>query len=481
MSNVRVRFAPSPTGELHIGGARTALFNLLYARATGGVFVLRIDDTDLERSRPEFTTGLLESLRWLGLDWDEGPYKQSEYLEGYRQEAERLIAEGKAYYCYCSEEELKAGREEARRRKKPYLYPEKCRDLTADRLKRFQQEGRKPVIRLKIPRDGETVVTDKIRGKVRFDNCNLDDFIIMKSNGLPTYNFANVIDDERMKITHVIRAEEHLSNTPRQQLCALALGYSLPYYAHVPMILAPDRSKLSKRHGATSVEQFRQEGYLPEALINYMTLLGWAPEGDREFFTMAEAAAQFRLDRVNKTAAVYDTAKLTWMNGHYLREGALDRIVALAIPFFEAEGLVNPPLNSEQMGYLEQVVELVRQREKNLLDLTRASSYFYNNHFDYDPKGVKKHFRREGAGQILRALAAKMKTLSDPEPSTFSNAYKEIAKELQLSIGKLMPLSRLALSGRTMGPELFDMMAVLGPEKVSARFLQAVAYIDAGS
>lgn len=477
MPKVRVRFAPSPTGELHIGGARTALFNLLYARATGGVFILRIDDTDLERSRPEFTEGLLESLRWLGLDWDEGPYLQSEYLDGYRREIDRLLSDGKAYRCYCSAEDLEIGREEARREKRPFLYPGKCRNLTSDQEKQFHREGRKPVVRLKLPQKGETVVADQIRGEVHFDNDNLDDFIIMKSNGLPTYNFASVVDDKRMNITDVIRAEEHLSNTPRQQLCAQALGYPLPRYAHVPMILASDRSKLSKRHGATSVEQFRQEGYLPETLVNYMALLGWAPEGD-EFFSLAEAAPRFKLDRVNKTAAVYDVAKLTWMNGHYLRENKLERIAALAIPFLVAEELISPEMGLEEKRRLEQVVELVRQREKTLLELARASTYFYREDFAYDRKGVEKHFRGEGTPRTLRFLAAGLEALPDADSNAFARTYQEQAVELGLPLGKLMPLSRLAITGRTMGPELFDIMAVLGTQKVSERLLRAAEYIE---
>ncbi len=477
MPTTRVRFAPSPTGELHIGGARTALFNWLYARATGGVFVLRIDDTDLERSRPEFTQGLLEALKWLGLNWDEGPYFQSEYLEGYRREIDRLISEGKAYRCYCREEELKTGREQARREKRAYVYPGKCRDLTPDQEKLLVQEGRKAVVRLKVPGSGETVVADKIRGEVHFENSTLDDFIIMKSNGLPTYNFASVVDDERLNITDVIRAEEHLPNTPRQQLCALALGYRLPRYAHVPMILAPDRSKLSKRHGATSVEQFRAEGFLPEALVNYMTLLGWSPEGD-EFFSAADVAGRFKLDRVNKTAAIYDTAKLTWINGHYLREGDLERIIGFARPFFLKEGLLEKEPGREETEYLTQVVNLVRQREKTLLDLARASTYFFRDELAYDRQGEEKYFRMEGASRVLRLLAGPLTALSDCDPDVFARNLKELGAELKLPSGKMMPLLRLSVSGRTTGPELFEIMAVLGPQKVVQRLLTAAAYID---
>ena len=345
---VRVRFAPSPTGSLHIGGARTALFNLLFARHNNGTFVLRIEDTDTERSTEESAAQIIRSMRWLDLDWDEGPekggdfgpYFQSQRLELYKKEVDRLLAEGKAYRCYCTPEELAERREAALKAGKPPKYDGTCRNLTAEQIEKYEAEGRKYAIRLKMPEEGQTEVNDLIRGRVVFENSVLDDFIIVKSNGIPTYNFACVIDDNAMQITHIIRAEEHLSNTPKQIQAYLALGYEIPQFAHVPMILAPDRSKLSKRHGATSVEEFREQGYLAKAIINYLTLLGWSPEGTEEIFEIDKAIKEFTLERVNKTAAIYDVKKLTWINGHYMRELDSAFVTEETIPFMIKKGII---------------------------------------------------------------------------------------------------------------------------------------------
>lgn len=476
MGPVRVRFAPSPTGELHIGGARTALFNYLFARANRGAFILRIDDTDLDRSRPEYTEGLLNSMRWLGLDWDEGPYFQSQRLEEYNGAAARLLEEKKAYHCYCTPEELAGGREAARKAGKPYMYPGTCRDLSAEKAREHRAAGRKPVVRLRTPDHGDTVVQDLIRGEVRFDNRTLDDFIIVKSNGLPTYNFASVVDDALLEISHVIRAEEHLSNTPRQQICAGALGYTLPRYAHVPMILAPDRSKLSKRHGATSVEEFREGGYLPEALINYMVLLGWSP-GEAEIISLDEMASLFSLERVNKTAAVYDTVKLTWMNGHYLRELPLDRTAEAALPFFGAAGLLDPPLEDAELHHFKNIVDTVRDRVKTLVELADACTYFYKDDYTYDPKGVEKHFRKEGSAQLLRRAADLLRHLEPFNVETVETAYRGLSKELDVSTGRLIHPTRLAVSGRTMGPGIFDIIGLLGRERTISRLEKAALWI----
>ncbi len=476
MRPVRVRFAPSPTGELHIGGARTALFNYLVARANKGTFILRIDDTDLERSRPEYTEGLINSMRWLGLDWDEGPYFQSQRLEEYNRAAARLLEEDKAYHCYCTPEELTAGREAARKAGKPYLYPGTCRDLPQEEARAYLAAGRSAVVRLRVPDRGETVVRDLIRGEVRFDNSTLDDFIIIKSNGLPTYNFASVVDDALMQITDVIRGEEHLSNTPRQQLCIEALGYEVPRYAHVPMILAPDRSKLSKRHGATSVEEFRDRGYLPQALLNYIALLGWSP-GEEEIVSLSEMVLLFSLERVNKTAAIYDTTKLTWMNGHYLREAPLDRLAENALPFFEAEGLLKAPVAGEELNYFKKVVDTVRDRVKTLSELAEASTYFYRDEFSYDPKGVEKHFRKEGSADLLRRAAGLLRNFEPFNLESIETAYRSLSEELGISTGRLIHPTRLAISGRTMGPGLFDIIVLLGREKTVSRLEKAARWI----
>lgn len=477
MSAVRVRFAPSPTGELHIGGARTALFNYLFARAVGGAYILRIDDTDQERSRPEFIDALISAMQWLGLDWDEGPYYQSRRLTEYNREAARLLEEMKAYHCYCSVEELQTGREAARKEGKLYRYPGTCRDLPQEEMRAYLAEGRSPVVRLRIPDQGDTLVEDIIRGVVTFSNDILDDYIIVKSNGLPTYNFANVVDDFLLGITHVIRAEEHLSNTPRQQLCAEALGYALPCYAHVPMILAADRSKLSKRHGATSVEEFRSQGFLPEALMNYMALLGWSP-GEEEIQPLSEMIKTFSLDRVNNTAAIYDVAKLTWMNGHYIREGNVDRLAEMALPFFEAAGLLKAPLNEAEARYFISVITAVRERVKTLAEFPEATSYFYDDTYSYDEKGVEKHFRKEGAADLLRQAAEKLGQLDQFGVDSTEAAYRALGERLQISTGRLIHPTRLALSGRTAGPGLFEMMVLLGKEKTVNRLKRAAEYIE---
>ena len=318
MGSVRVRFAPSPTGYLHIGGARTALFNWLFARHNDGKMVLRIEDTDQGRLKEDSVSQIISSLKWLGISWDEGPetggdygpYFQSERLDKYTKECERLMAEGKAYYCFCTSEELEADKEADRKARRPHRYSGRCRNLTDKQIEKYKAEGRKPVVRFKMP-EGSTVVKDIVRGDVTFDNNPMDDFVIMKSNGIPTYNFAVVVDDHSMGMTHVIRGEEHLPNTPKQVLLYDALGYETPKFAHVPMILAPDKSKLSKRHGATSVEEFRDKGFLPEAIVNYLILLGWSPEGNTEIITLEDAAEQFSLKRVNKSSAIYDVTKLT--------------------------------------------------------------------------------------------------------------------------------------------------------------------------
>ena len=412
------------------------------------------------------------------LDWDEGPYHQSERLERYREEIMRLLAAGKAYRCYCSAGELAAEREAARKRKEPYLYPQHCRNLTAEQEEQYRAAGRQPVVRLRLPQEGVTVVRDAIRGEVTFENRNLDDFIILKSDGLPTYNFASVVDDQEMSITDVIRAEEHLSNTPRQQLCAEALGYRLPRYAHVPMILAPDRSKLSKRHGATAVEEFRDQGYLPEALVNYMTLLGWSP-GEEEILSLEETVRRFSLDRVNKTAAVYDTAKLTWLNGHYLRKENVERIAAQALPFFIREGLLTEEPSGEAARYFLRVVALVRDRVQTLLELAQASAYFYHDHFHYDPAGAKKFFKDSATAVLLQAAANKIGGMTLWNAAALDEGYYSLTMELGVPAKQIVPATRLALTGRTVGPDLFELMAVLGKEKAVLRLRRAAAAITA--
>lgn len=484
MSEVRVRFAPSPTGYLHIGGARTALFNWLFARKMGGKLILRIEDTDTERLKEDSVSQILTSLKWLGLNWDEGPeiggecgpYYQSERFDIYKEYAERLLAEGKAYYCFCTPTELEEEREKQRIAKEPFRYARTCRNLSLEKAKERIAAGEKYSIRIKIPLDGSITVHDLIHGDVTFNMDQFDDFVIVKSNGVPTYNFAVVVDDHLMRMTHVLRAEEHLSNTPKQLLIYNALDWEPPKFGHMPMILAPDRSKLSKRHGATSVEEFREQGYLAPAIVNYLTLLGWGPGDEREKFTLQETVSLFKLEQMSKKAAVYDTKKLTWMNGQYLSELPLDCILKEAKAFFIKDGLVTAEWFADNEEYFAKLIDTVRVRVKTLQEVVDAATYFFKDIKEYDPKGVTKYFNIQSAALLEQCIAAIEQDEIYDLASTES-AYNKIAAANELSLGKVIHPTRLALTGRTVSPGMFDVMVLLGKEKTLARLHQAIAYI----
>ncbi len=475
MRDVRVRFAPSPTGNLHIGGARTALFNWLFARHNNGKMILRVDDTDLERSTGDSMKAIIDGLKWLGIDWDEGPIYQSKRLDLYKNYADKLVKEGKAYYCFCTKEELDEMRKEAQKAGKPPMYSGKCRNLPADEVKKYMDEGKKYVVRLKVPKEGKTTVHDIIRGDVEFDNSTFDDFIIMKSDNMPTYNFATVIDDYDLKISHIIRGEEHLSNTPKQILIYDALGFEKPSFAHVSMILAPDRSKLSKRHGATSVQEFRDLGYLPEAIINYITLLGWIPSDGEEVFSTEKSISEFTLDRVSKNPAIYDTKKLTWLNGIYIRDCDIDRLTKEVIPFLINKGLIS---DNYDYDYIKKVVSAVREREKTLNEIAEAMSYYFNDEFDYDEKGVKKYFEKNGVDNILKEAIEVLDKVDDFNLVETEKAYRDLIEKLDIKSGDLFHPTRLAISGRTFGPGLFDIMELLGKKKTIERIKKAIKYIE---
>ncbi|KAA5806734.1 glutamate--tRNA ligase [Thermoanaerobacterium thermosaccharolyticum] len=475
MRDVRVRFAPSPTGNLHIGGARTALFNWLFARHNNGKMILRVDDTDLERSTGDSMKAIIDGLKWLGIDWDEGPIYQSKRLDLYKNYADKLVKEGKAYYCFCTKEELDEMRKEAQKAGKPPMYSGKCRNLSAYEVKKYMDEGKKYVVRLKVPQEGKTTVHDIIRGDVEFDNSTFDDFIIMKSDNMPTYNFATVIDDYDLKISHIIRGEEHLSNTPKQILIYDALGFEKPSFAHVSMILAPDRSKLSKRHGATSVQEFRDLGYLPEAIINYITLLGWIPSDGEEVFSTEKSISEFTLDRVSKNPAIYDTKKLTWLNGIYIRDCDIDRLTKEVIPFLINKGLIG---DNYDYDYIKKVVSAVREREKTLNEIAEAMSYYFNDEFDYDEKGVKKYFEKDGVDNILKEAIEVLDKVDDFNLVETEKAYRDLIEKLDIKSGDLFHPTRLAISGRTFGPGLFDIMELLGKKKTIERIKKAIKYIE---
>lgn len=480
---VRVRYAPSPTGTLHIGGARTALFNYLYARHHGGVFVLRVEDTDQAREVPGSMETMMQGLRSLGLTWQEGPdvggpfgpYRQSQRLARYQDALRRLKDSDHVYRCYCTPEELALMRDQQRARGLPPRYDGRCRYLSpTDHLRR---EGQPWVWRLKVPAEGHTTVRDLIRGAVTFDHAVLDDFVIQKSDGMPVYNFAVVVDDFDMGITHVIRGEEHLSNTPKQMLVGQALGLPTPQFAHVPMILAPDRSKLSKRHGATSVHEYHEMGILPEALVNYLSLLGWSPPDGEELFDLETAAQAFDLDRVQHTAAIYDQKKLEWMNAQYLRRLSPARIVEAVRPFLSPLGidldhpLVNPVVDPEG------AVSLVRERARTLVELAQSMAFLYRPVAEYDAKGVAKHFL-PGTGPRLILLADEVDALRDWQPTELEALYNRLAVKWALPRAQLIHPTRLALTGHTVGPGLFELMWALGKKEAVARLRRAAAFLS---
>ncbi|HWQ43807.1 MAG TPA: glutamate--tRNA ligase [Desulfosporosinus sp.] len=484
MKKVRVRFAPSPTGYLHIGGARTALFNWLFAKKHNGILVLRIEDTDTERLKEDSISQILSSLKWLGIDWDEGPekggdfgpYFQSQRQELYTKAAQTLIEENKAYHCFCSVEEIEEERQKQRQAGTPFRYPGKCRNLSPEEVQDRLKRRLPSVIRMKVPDAGQVVVEDIIRGTVSFESEQFDDFIIMKSNGSPAYNFACVVDDSAMQISHVIRAEEHLSNTPKQWLIYRALGYEIPLFAHLSMILAPDRSKLSKRHGATAVGEFQEMGCLPDALVNYLTLLGWSPtEEQSEIISPDQTVLSFSLEKVSKTAAVYDIQKLIWLNGQYMTTYELDSLTLQAIPFFIQAGLISNSEADEKREYIRGVISVVRERVRTLEELAEASRYFFQDIVDYDEKGLQKYFiKQEGVELLLSKGRECLNTLDKFDVESTESAYRQLMDELKIKGGVIIHPTRLALTGRTVSPGLFEVMAQLGKRKCIERLDKAI-------
>lgn len=485
MSQVRVRFAPSPTGYLHIGGARTALFNWFFARQQHGKFILRIEDTDTQRLKEDSVAQILASLKWLGINWDEGPesggacgpYFQSERLELYKREALRLVEEGRAYYCFCTPEELGAAREQQRKNGEVLRYTGHCRAISREIALQRIAAGEKAVIRLRVPDDGTVTVPDMIHGEVTFRLDQLDDLIIMKSNGIPAYNFACVVDDHAMELTHVVRAEEHLSNTPKQVLLYRALGYPAVQFAHLPMILAPDHTKLSKRHGATSVEEFREQGFLAPAIVNYLTFLGWSSGDGPEIITPAASAAKFSFDKVSKKAAIYDTKKLAWLNAQYLTSLSLEEVTQAALPFLRQAGILGEA--EAPTDLVKAAIDLVRQRVKTLVELTDGIAYFFKEVTEYDAKGLAKHFAKPEAAAVLRQGRACLEKVECFDALHTEAAYRQLLEELGIKGGELMHPTRLALTGRMVSPGLFEVMELLGKERCLARMEQAAAFIAA--
>lgn len=474
---VRVRFAPSPTGPFHIGGARSALFNWLIARQTGGKLILRIEDTDIERSSKESEENIKAALLWLGLDWDEGidvggeygPYRQTERLGIYSRYTEQLIAKGRAYLCYCSEEALEEERQQLIEKGETPRYSGKCRHLTAEEKTAYDIEGRKPVVRFRVPEGTTITFCDAVREQVSFDSDGIGDYVIVKSDGIPVYNYAVVIDDATMHITHVVRGEEHLSNTPRQILLYEALEITPPEFAHISLILGEDRTKMSKRHGATAIDQYKAKGYLPAGLINFLALLGWSPPGEQEFFTLDELIKHFSLDRVAKNPAVFDTDKLNWINSHYLKQLPTARLTDMAIPHLLEAGYITESDIQERRVWIEEIVETVKDYLSYTAQISEHVDVFFNDSPEFENAEVVELLKAEEIPQVMDTFKEKVLAAPVLDAPTAQAILKAITKELKLGGKKVYMPIRIALTGKAHGPDLDRLIAILGKSRTIQR------------
>jgi glutamyl-tRNA synthetase len=465
---VRVRFAPSPTGHLHIGGARTALFNYLYARHNNGTFILRIEDTDRSRSTDEYIEAIIEGMKWLGLDCDEGPFRQTDRFDVYRNYVDRLVKEGKAYYCYCSAEELEERRKLALTTGKMPKYDGRCRNL------KEPVPGEIPAVRFKIPLEGQTIVDDLIRGTVVFENNQLDDLIILRSDGTPTYNFTVVVDDVDMKITHVIRGDDHLNNTPKQIHIYKALGYNIPKFAHLPMILGSDKTRLSKRHGATSVMAYYEMGYLPDALVNYLVRLGWS-YGDQEVFSREELIKCFSFDNVGKAAAVFNPEKLLWLNSQYIIHSPSERLAELVMPFLVKEKIIGEGQDIDRK-WLSKAIDTLKERSKTLVELANTLRYYIAEEVEYNAK-AKDKFLNEKSSELLIELKNSIASVPDFSHQALEIVFKSIVEKHGVKLGSLAQPVRVAITGGTESPGIFEVLEIVGKEKTLRRLEKAIKTI----
>ncbi|TAJ08312.1 MAG: glutamate--tRNA ligase [Nitrospirae bacterium] len=472
MSHVKVRFAPSPTGYLHIGGVRTALFNWLWARHERGTFILRIEDTDQDRSTDEAIQIILDGMKWVGLDWDEGPYRQTERMDLYRERAMQLLERGQAYWCICSAEELETRRKEAQAKGLTPKYDGRCR------ARGITQPTGEAALRFKAPQEGQTVVEDLIKGRVVFDNNVLDDLIILRSNGYPTYNFSVVVDDALMGITHVIRGDDHLNNTPRQIPIFQALGYPIPRFGHLSMIMGADKAKLSKRHGATSVLAYKEMGYLPEALINYLVRLGWS-HGDQEIFSLQEMIDNFSFGHVQKSAAVFNPEKLLWMNAQYIKQSEPARIAALLLPFLDQVG-VGDAVRKAPDGWLARLVTLFQERARTLVEMAQAAVPYLQEQIEMDADAATK-LLTPAIVPALEKLAERFQAAPDFSHIPLEGAFKQVIEEQGLKMGQLAQPVRLAVTGRTASPGLFEVIELLGRDRTLARLRKGIAWANRSS
>ena len=469
LEQVRVRFAPSPTGHLHVGGARTALFNYLFAKNHDGKFLLRIEDTDRERSEESFVTEINQSLQWLGLNWDEEPLRQSERMEIYLNTATELISTNNAYHCFCEPDELDEKRKTAQQNKKQYKYDQKCRNLEKAEVENRLKNGDKSAVRFAVPNEGETVVHDLVHDDVQFNNNEIDDFIIVRRDKTPTYQLAVVADDKDMKISHVIRGDDHLSNTPKQLLIFRALAVKPPLYAHLPLIMGQDGKRLSKRHGAVSVAEFQNEGIFPEALLNHLALLGWSPKDDTEFMASDELIRRFKIKDVSKRSAIFDYKKLIWLNGQHLSLKSAEEL----LPIVSTDWGLTPDTELDDV-YLKKVLELVKARAKTREELINFGKYFFEDPDSYDEKGRNKHWNDSSVNSNIQQLVKKLEELNSFTEEKIEEVLRSTAETLGIKAAELIHPVRLALTGFSVSPSLFEIMELLGKELSVRRIKSAL-------
>ncbi len=465
MNQVRVRFAPSPTGFLHIGGVRTALFNWLFARQQQGTFILRIEDTDQSRSTDESIQAIIEGMEWVGLDWDEGPFRQTERMDVYRNHAMKLLETGHAYWCVCKPEELEARRKEAETKGLSPRYDGRCRNL------RIANPPGDAALRFKAPQEGQTVIDDLIKGQIVFDNTVLDDLIILRSNGYPTYNFSVVVDDALMRITHVVRGDDHLTNTPRQVPIFEALGFAVPRFGHLPMILGSDKTRLSKRHGATSIIAYKDMGYLPDAMVNYLVRLGWS-HGDQERFTRQELIEKFSWDHVQKSAAVFNPDKLLWINAEYIKSSPPHQVAQALVPLLEQAGFTKE-VGSVSEDWLAQLVVLVKERAKTLLEMVEWVKPYFGQSVIFEADAARK-FLTSAIAPTLSKLTAHLNAFPTFSKLEWEHCFKQVVEEEGMKMGQLAQPVRVALTGRTASPGLFEVMEILGRDRTLFRLREGI-------
>ncbi|MEE8202001.1 MAG: glutamate--tRNA ligase [Candidatus Acidoferrales bacterium] len=472
MADLRVRFAPSPTGYLHVGGARTALFNWLFARRLGGTFILRIEDTDVDRSRPELTEAVLEALKWLELDWDEGPYFQSQRLESYRALAQQLRQSGHAYPCFCPPEELEQRRQAAEKRGQPWKYDGRCRRLSPQEAAARQDQPH--ALRFRVPEGGQTAFEDLVYGRVAVAHEEIEDFVLLRSDALPTYHLGVVADDLEMRISHVIRGADHLPNTPKQILLYQALERPAPLFAHVPLILGPDRTRLSKRHGATSVTAYRDDGFLPEAFRNFLALLGWSPGDDTESMPTQELIRRFSLQQVSRTNAVFDRSKLEWFNAEYLRHQPLEEILPHVEQELRRRGLWQAEWGGAGRDWFARAVDLLRPRVHLLTDFSRWARAFFSDQFDYDPAAIQKFLQHARLAELLPTLREELAGLKEWSHDEIEKTVRGVAERAGVKAALLINASRVALTGQAVAPPLFETMELLGQATVVSRLQRLI-------